>query len=138
MDIIDLLILNGADVNRLSDRVLVIAAKLLDAGADPSPKIDAEHLTSPLFSALGAAATIKGARRAELVRMLLKADADPNAALPDGTTPLHVAVMIDSSYVKLLLDADADKMARDGRGRTAYGIAWRRFKIGSVLALAFH
>lgn len=56
------------------------------------------------------------AKNAEVVRLLLKAGADPKARDKDGCTPLHNASTAGS--VRLLLDAGADPMAKNHDGQT--------------------
>lgn len=57
---------------------------------------------------------------AELVRFLLAAGADPNAADEKGRRPLHDAAQYcHQEAVKLLLNAKADFRATDNDGRTA-------------------
>ena len=65
----------------------------------------AEHASSePLFRAAAS-------NDAAEVRRLLKDDYESDAALPDGTTPLHAAALSDSIKVaKLLLDSADDAL----------------------------
>ena len=60
---------------------------------------------------------------------LLKYGADPNVALPDGTTPLMIAVEADGigkgreNIVSLLLQAGAKLDTEDEDGETAQSLA---------------
>jgi ankyrin repeat protein len=59
-------------------------------------------------------------------RFLLESKADPNLALPDGRTPLHLAAarQPDSkSMLQLLLEADADPAATTKQGQTILDVA---------------
>ncbi len=68
------------------------------------------------------AAVFKG--RKEIVRVLLKAGANPDIADTNGTTPLHYAVMMnDAETVRLLVNANADTTAKDYREKTAMDYA---------------
>lgn len=159
MEIFDLLLAHGADVNRPSSfssasttttplgvaaggsdfkSVLSVTTKLLAAGAKVNPVGGDKYVTPPLFNALGGAMSIKDEHRGALIKLLLDAGADPNAALPDGTRPLHIASGMDSSYVNLLLAAGADKRAKDANGRTPFGVALRSFNFRVLFILAFH
>lgn len=53
----------------------------------------------------------------EIVRYLLDAGMDPNQTDETGRTPLHLAHKLD--VVQLLLERDADDVARDNQGNTA-------------------
>ena len=65
----------------------------------------------------------------EIVAELLKYGADPNVALPDGTTPLMIAVEADGigkgreNIVSLLLQAGAKLDTEDEDGETAQSLA---------------
>lgn len=70
---------------------------------------------------LGTAAFVQ---RADLARLLLDNDADPNATGEGGFTPLHSAAHNgDAELVRLLLERGADPAVATDDGRTAADIA---------------
>ena len=86
-------------------------AVLLEAGADPNARDDANHWT-PLLHAIH-----KG--QADAVRLLLKRGADPNARTEAMTPLMMAAADRDATIVKLLLAHGADARARGAGGATA-------------------
>lgn len=69
-----------------------------------------------------AAAVFKG--RIEIVKALVKANANPNIADTNGSTPLHYAIIIrDENMIKMLVDANADVNFKDKRGNSALDYA---------------
>ncbi|MDR1965390.1 MAG: ankyrin repeat domain-containing protein [Synergistaceae bacterium] len=144
------------------DCALPLAKKLLDAGADPNIPLDKSGLKAKamrlmpsappssfdnletsdwmpplMWALLGAFAEQGRARenRAELIKLLLDAGADPNGRSKAGT-PLHVAAAIDYELSKMLLDAGADKTAKDEDGKTPFDVAREHMNI-LAMALLF-
>jgi ankyrin repeat protein len=129
----------GASVNVADYELSLILTKtLLDAGAEVNPKREPGEMT-PLFWALTNVFTrweeSGHDNRAELIKMLLDAGADPNAVY-ESLTPLHWTAAKDFDLTKILLDAGADKTAKDSRGRTPYVIAMQNlnFRIMKLFA----
>ena len=94
---------------------------MLQAGLDPNG--DTNIASFPLPTPLQAAAE-KG--HADIVRMLLAADADANAKGDNGETALHTAAEYNRTEIApLLLAAGANVSAKDRRGRTPLHTAAR-------------
>ncbi|MDR1966965.1 MAG: ankyrin repeat domain-containing protein, partial [Synergistaceae bacterium] len=146
MEVFDILLAHGVNVNHsgayggksgtitplglaasLNDYALSIelTKKLLKSGADVDPDRSPEHL-SPLYWALTNIFTrweeSGHENRAELIKMLLDAGADPNAVC-DGHAPLLIAAAYDYDLTKILLDAGADKRAKSVEGLTPFDMA---------------
>ncbi|MDA1018505.1 MAG: ankyrin repeat domain-containing protein [Planctomycetota bacterium] len=63
-------------------------------------------------------------KQLDIIGQLQAANANVNAASPDGSTPLMIACAgLRSEYVRLLVDANADVSLRNGEGQTAEDIA---------------
>ena len=90
------------------------ARALLDAGAAQEPmKVLDMFLWTPLI-----AATLRG--DAAMVELLVRKGAEPDGGRPDGTTPLHMAVLCNHpETVKVLLANGAKVNAADDLGLTA-------------------
>ena len=136
----------------------IAAVKLLEAGADVNPPVS-PWKWSPLMWAVGNAYFVEletGADHTGLIKLLLDAGADPNVKA-DGNTPLHAVAFIEreitagfpegslppgySSKIgpkiaEMLLDAGADKNAKNDEGKTPLQVALenRNFKIAVPLA----
>ncbi len=68
------------------------------------------------------AATVK--KNTELIELLLKKNADPNATDQNGSTALHFSVIFSyEDIVKLLMKYKADSTMKDNRGKTAQDYA---------------
>ena len=100
--------LTGAVVRAENDRI----GPLLDAGADidePEPRLKMRPL---------AWAVMIG--NDEAVQLLLDRGADPNAAMPDGNTPLHTAAFTGrANLAKLLVAKGADSGRTNSMGINA-------------------
>ncbi len=132
IDIMNLLIANGADVNTGED-TLILAARtgkveavksLLKAGANTSAKDDEGR------TALHRILDIRRSRDVlskDMVGLLLNTGADVNLKDNDGRTPLRLAVeSADAEIVELLLDKGADVNEKDDEsGFTALHYAAR-------------
>ena len=90
-------------------------AALLDAGADPNARDDANGWT-PLMHAIHK-------RQAAAVRLLLERGADPNTRTESQTALMMAAADADATLVKVLLSFGADARARGWGGATALSIA---------------
>jgi ankyrin repeat protein len=136
----------------------IVAGKLLGSGADVNPAVPPGK-PSPLMWAVINAYFIEwetGEDRTVSIKMLLDAGADPNGKA-DGNTPLHLVASaereilsggptdsLSSGYLsrisprvaEMLLDAGADKDARNDEGKTPLEVALenRNFKIAALLA----
>lgn len=96
---------------------------LIDAGADPNCATD--HGVLPLHEAIEGDWESPAA-----VSVLLKHGANANGRLPDGRTPLMLAVSQTSvDCVQLLLDAGADPKLRDRSGKDALRYAQKSAKM---------
>ncbi len=89
------------------------AAKLLlNCGADLNVGLGAFGGVFPIHSAAASQST-------EIIRMLLRADADPNTKQQGGWTALHAAAKNgDSAMTRLLLEHNADPNIRTDDGAT--------------------
>jgi ankyrin repeat protein len=136
----------------------IVASKLLEAGADVNPPVSPQRW-SPLMWAVGNAYFMEletGEDRTELIKLMLDAGADPNVKA-DGNTPLHAVASFERELIagvpktslpsgyssrigpgiaRMLLDAGADKNAKNGEGKTPLEVALenRNFKIAALLA----
>ena len=106
---------------------------LLELGADAHQASRPSGFT-PLHSAV---ATDAAAASKDIVRTLLRADADPNARSASGGTPLHtVAFTGDVELARLLLAAGGDATVKDDEGLTPLDIA--RERSNSEVAALLH
>jgi ankyrin repeat protein len=136
----------------------IVAEKLLKAGADVNPATPPDK-PSPLMWAVINAYFMEletGDDRTEQIKMLLDAGADPNGKA-HGNTPLHLVASAEQEILgdlsenspfsgyssrispriaEMLLDAGADKNAKDDEGKTPFEVAMenRNFKIAALLA----
>lgn len=98
----------------VSNGHLAAVQRLIAAGADIN------HRDSLLYTALHEAARCDSENGAAIVEDLLHAQADPNAALEDGATPLLFAGSYGhTDRIPLLLHARADINSADLEGNTA-------------------
>lgn len=75
----------------------------------------------------------EGARRTQILQLLLDAKCDPNAADFDDESPLHYACVHDkSAYYELLLAAGADPHAKFGDNYTPYEMVQRDHSVGCM------
>lgn len=90
---------------------------LLDLEAEPNVVSRNELQVMPLHSAAAG-------RHADIVRLLLAADADVNTKQRHGFTPLHAAAQNgDVEMAEVLIDAGADRTARTDAGGTPADMA---------------
>ena len=107
---------------------------LLDAGARPSA-VDGNGLT--VLQRFSRHSENNGA----IVRLLLRAGANPDQKDPRGDAPLHAAIKTGGSYgkaevVEALLDGGANPCVRDARGSTPYHMSSDLNRIHRALARA--
>lgn len=117
---------------------LQLTQKLLAKGANANLK--SGRTSPPLFWAIERAdeelrqgRTAGVSSRAEIVRLLLKAEAFPNYHLPDGNTPLHFAI-VDPLLAKALLDGGAMHRIVNNAGESPLSLARAR-GLSEVVAL---
>jgi ankyrin repeat protein len=136
----------------------IVAGKLLKSGADVNPATPPGK-PSPLMWAVINAYIMEweaGEDRTEALKMMLDAGANPNGKA-HGNTPLHLVASagreilgggaensLPSGYLsrispriaEMLIDAGADKDARNDEGKTPMDVALenRNFKIAALLA----
>jgi ankyrin repeat protein len=136
----------------------IAAVKLIEAGADVNPPVPSMKW-SPLMWAVANAYFMEletGEDRTGLIKLVLDAGADPNVRTYGGT-PLHAVASIERDIMagvpedsippgyssrigpkvaEMLLDAGADKDARNDKGKTPLDVALenRSFKIAALLA----
>jgi ankyrin repeat protein len=147
MEIVDILIERGADVNYIGmstqtplswalsapdydESSPLLIKKLLEAGADVNPAISRGNST-PLMMAMGNAYIAeweKGEDRTELIKLLLDAGADPNGKLDGGNTPLHVVAFAEREITRGLPDAG---LMPAHSSKISYGIAEMLFDAGA-------
>ena len=108
-----------------------VVSALLDAGAKPS-QVDGNGLT----------ALQRFARHNEnngaIVRLLLRAGADPDRLTPGGDTPLHLAIKNGRKgrVVKALLNGGAEPCVQDADGYTPYQLYYAQDEPGIRQALS--
>ena len=107
---------------------------LLNGGARPSA-VDGNGLT--VLQRFARHSENNGA----IVRLLLRAGADPDRKDPRGDAPLHAAIKSGGSYgkaevVEALLDGGANPCVRDDRGYTPYHMSSELNRIHRALARA--
>jgi hypothetical protein len=136
----------------------IAAGKLLKAGADVNPATPPDK-PSPLMWAVMNAYVVEwetGEDRTDPIKLMLDAGADPNVKTHGGT-PLHLVASAESEILgggpekgpppgyssrigpkiaEMLLDAGADKNAKNDEGKTPLEVALenRNFKIAALLA----
>jgi ankyrin repeat protein len=135
----------------------IVAGKLLDSGADVNP-VTPPGKPSPLMWAVMNAYIMEweaGEDRTEAIKLMLDAGADPNSKA-HGNTPLHLVASAEreilgggvndtlpSGYLsrispriaEMLIDAGADKNAKNDKDKTPLDVALenRNFKIAVLL-----
>jgi ankyrin repeat protein len=127
-EIVNQLILRGADVNRAAKggaTPLMVASfycsgelvrALLESGA--SLAATDKSGTSALHR------TAQNCEQGKIVGLLLRAGADPNSRTKLGETPLHTAAFYgNEAAVRLLVAHGADVTAKDAKGQSALSIA---------------
>ena len=111
-----------------------VAKLLIEAGADVNMASKPAGFT-PLHSAV---ADDEGEAAKDLVRMLLDANADPNARSATDGTPLHTAAFTGNiPILQLLLAYGGDPAAADNKGHTPLDVARERHH-SEVAALLHH
>lgn len=132
-DLLDLLLIHGADVRAARGGVFVLVSDLdvltylLDKGVSPH-RSEGEAFPPLVYVARGD----KG-ERPDKVQVLLDFGADVNAAGPRGKTALHYAATAGHArVVRLLLDRGADPARLDADGCTALDLAWAAHQAGSA------
>jgi ankyrin repeat protein len=132
MEIIDILIERGADVNYMEfggmmalthalsaqeqTSSAIAAKKLLEAGADVNPAMPQGKWT-PLMWAIGAAYIAEfetGETCTDLIKLMIEAGADPNGHV-DGNTPLHAVAFAESEIVKGVPETSLPLLAYSSR-----------------------
>lgn len=138
-DVVRLLVARGAEFDRRSANGITAlrmavgrsnrdaAQALIEAGADVNLPAGQQQLT-PLHMAAQE-------NDSDMVWMLMRASAQPNAQDVKGQTPLHLAVTVSAHLsIPTLIAGGADVEALDGSGRTPLQLAAEQHR-GSVLIL---
>ena len=94
-----------------------VVQRLIDRGADLRAVARNSMQVEPLHSAVTG-------RNLEIVRILLRAGADPRACQADGWTPLHAAAQNgDTRIARVLVEHGADIRATNDEGLTPIDVA---------------
>lgn len=150
MEILKLLLEAGAQINAKTsggETALTEAARtgkvemvkiLLEAGANPNiqDRMEMTPLHWTIHWSRQTAQTPTKPGYIETVQHLLKGGARVDLSHSDGTTPLMMAAKLDEAEIcRILMEAGADRKARNKEGQTAADIAMNRGFIALSLSL---